>query len=112
MGLFAGTPFDRPPRCERCDRLESECQCPPPVTAEVPPQKQTVRLQVENRKRGKQVTVLRGLRLSQDGLASLLTTLKNQCGAGGAIDDGVIEIQGSQVDRVRTALEKLGYQTR
>jgi len=112
MRLFEGTAFDRPPRCETCDELEAECKCPPPTVAEIPPAKQTVRLQVENRKRGKQVTAIRGLKLSDAGLASLLTTLNSSCGAGGAIDDGVIEIQGGQVERVRAALEKLGYRVK
>ena len=112
MRLFEGTVFDRPPRCEQCGELEADCKCPSPAVVEIPPEKQTVRLQVENRKRGKQVTAIRGLKLSENGLASLLTNLKNTCGAGGSIDDGVIEIQGSQIDRVRSALEKLGYRVR
>jgi translation initiation factor 1 len=112
MRLFEGTAFDRPPRCEICGELEADCTCPPPAVVEIPPEKQAVRLQVENRKRGKQVTAIRGLRLSEAGLASLLTTLKNSCGAGGAIDEGVIEIQGGQIDRVRAALEKLGYRVK
>ena len=29
--LFAGTPWDRPPTCERCGELEAECKCPPVV---------------------------------------------------------------------------------
>ncbi len=28
--LFAGTPFDRPPTCERCGKLVEDCACPPP----------------------------------------------------------------------------------
>jgi translation initiation factor 1 len=112
MRLFEGTVFDRPPRCEKCGELEADCKCPPPAVVEIPPAKQAVRLQVENRKRGKQVTAVRGLKLSEAGLASLLTTLKNTCGAGGSIDDGVIEIQGGQIDRVRSALEKLGYRVK
>jgi translation initiation factor 1 len=112
MRLFEGTPFDRPPRCETCNELEAQCACPPPAVVEIPPEMQTVRLQVENRKRGKQVTAIRGLKLSEAGLASLVTTLKNTCGAGGSVDDGVIEIQGGQIDRVRAALEKLGYRVR
>jgi translation initiation factor 1 len=109
MRLFEGTVFDRPPRCETCGEFEADCKCPPPAVVEIRPEKQTVRLQVENRKRGKQVTAIRGLKLSEAGLAALLTTLKNTCGAGGSIDDGVIEIQGGQIDRVRAALEKTGY---
>ena len=112
MRLFEGTIFDRPPRCERCNELEAECKCPPPAVVEVPAEKQTVRLQVENRKRSKQVTAIRGLRLSEAGMADLLTKLKNSCGAGGTIEDGVIEVQGGQADRVKSALEKLGYRVK
>lgn len=112
MRLFEGTVFDRPTRCERCNELEAECKCPPPAVVEIPPEKQSVRLQVENRKRGKQVTVVRGLKLSDGGLADLLTKLKNSCGAGGTIEEGVIEIQGGQMERVKSALEKLGYRVK
>ncbi|QDT53446.1 translation initiation factor Sui1 [Caulifigura coniformis] len=112
MRLFEGTVFDRPPHCEKCGRLETECACPPPAVVEIAPEKQTVRLQVENRKRGKQVVAIRGVKLSEAGLDALLTKLKNSCGAGGSIDDGVIEIQGGQVERVRAAMEKLGYRVK
>lgn len=112
MRLFEGTAFDRPPRCERCNELEGDCKCPPLPVVEMAPAKQTLRLQVENRKRGKQVVAVRGLKLSEAGLAALLTKLKNSCGAGGTIEDGVIEIQGGQADRVRAALEKLGYRVK
>lgn len=112
MRLFEGTVFDRPPRCERCNELEADCKCPPPAVVEISPEKQTLRLQVENRKRGKQVVAVRGLKLSEAGLAALLTKLKNSCGAGGTIEEGVIEIQGGQADRVKAALEKLGYRVK
>lgn len=112
MRLFEGTPFDRPPRCETCGELEAECKCPPPAVVEIAPEKQTVKLAVENRKKGKQVTAVRGLQLSPKGLADLLTMLKTSCGAGGTIEDGVIEIQGSQVERIRTRLLALGYRVK
>ena len=55
MRLFEGTQFDRPPVCERCEKLESECECQPelPQPSFVAPDKQTARLQVEKRKKGK-----------------------------------------------------------
>ena len=87
-------------------------RCPPPPVVEIPPEKQTIKLPVENRKKGKQVTAVRGLQLSPKGLADLLTTLKTSCGAGGTIEDGVIEIQGSQIERIRARLLALGYQVK
>ena len=44
--LFAGTPWDRPPTCERCGKLESECDCPPAAVPprRLPPETQTARV--------------------------------------------------------------------
>lgn len=109
MRLFEGTPFDRPPRCERCGELEAECRCPPPAPPRIPPEKQTARLAVEKRPKRKHVTVVRGLSAEGNDLAELLTKLKTACGAGGAIRDEVLEIQGDQRERVRAVLSSLGY---
>lgn len=114
MGLLAGTAWDRPPQCERCGQLESECQCPPAAAPNsfVPPEKQTARLSVERRKKGKVVTVIRGLAPEANDLPALLTRLKNACGAGGAIEDDGLELQGDQLDRLRKLLAEFGYKVR
>jgi len=114
MGLFAGTEWDRPPHCENCGELETECVCPPvdDSTPLTPPQKQTARLAIEKRKRGKAVTVVRDLADEADHLTNLLTKIKTACGAGGTLKEGVIEIQGRQLDRVREVLTQLGYRTK
>ena len=83
MRLFEGTPWDRPPRCERCGELEEVCTCPPPPRVLTPPEKQTARLAVEKRKKGKVVTVVRGLAADDNDLPGLLGRLKAACGAGG-----------------------------
>lgn len=108
MRLFEGTPFDRPPHCERCGLLEAECQCPPPPAPRTPPEQQTARLAIEKRKKGKMVTVIRGL-VVDDALPELLTTLKTACGAGGTLKDDELEIQGEHLERVRQKLRDLGY---
>lgn len=114
MRLFEGTAWDRPPTCDRCGKLESECDCPaqPPPQALIPPEKQTARLSLEKRKKGKFVTVVRGLAAEANDLPALLNRLKNACGAGGGLDGDLLEIQGDQVDRVRKLLEELGYKIR
>ena len=109
MRLFEGTPFDRPPRCEVCGELESDCTCPPPVRAFVAPEQQTARLAVEKRRKGKIVSLVRGLSAGESDLPALLTQLKSICGAGGTLKDGVIEIQGNHLDRIRDELRKIGY---
>jgi translation initiation factor 1 len=104
--LFAGTPFDRPPHCERCGKLEVDCRCPPPL---IPPEKQTARLRVEKRKKGKVVTVVAGLPAAGNDLPALLTHLKAACGAGGTIQADTLEIQGDHLSRVRDLLVVRGF---
>jgi translation initiation factor 1 len=111
--LFAGTPWDRPPTCVRCGRLESECSCPP-VVAEVkrlPPQQQTARLTTERRAKGKLVTVIAGLDPEENDLSDLATRLKTACGAGGTFKDGQIELQGDHLQAAERALQAMGYKT-
>ncbi len=112
MRLFEGTPFDRPPKCERCGELESDCNCPPaapPPPQRIAPEKQTAKVAVEKRKKGKQVTVVRGLPAAGNDLPGLLTRLKSSCGAGGTVRDDTLEIQGNHVERIRAALREVGY---
>ena len=109
MGMFEGTPWDRPPHCPVCDELEEECICPPPEKQVHSPPGQVVRLAVEKRKRGKVVTVIRGLPSEKNDLPGLLTSLKNQCGSGGTLKDEMIELQGDQLERSRQYLATLGY---
>ena len=109
MRLFEGTPLDRPPRCERCGALESDCRCRPPAAPRVPPEKQTARLAVEKRKKGKLVTVIRGLAATVEDLPALLTRLKSACGSGGTLKDDVIELQGDHLQKARGLLGDMGY---
>ena len=112
MRLFEGTEFDRPPRCEKCDELEEDCTCPPEAPFRIPPEKQTARLAKEKRKKGKVVTVIRGLPDEGNDLPSLLTQLKTHCGAGGSIKDESMEIQGDHVDRIRELLKNQGFRVK
>ena len=109
--LFAGTEWDRPPRCEQCGELEQACECPPdqPAKRHSPPHTQTAKIFVEKRKRGKQVSVVRGLSAAASDLPQLLTQLKNECGAGGTLKDDQIEIQGDHLQRIKKLLEAIGY---
>jgi translation initiation factor 1 len=58
---------------------------------------------------GKGVSVISGLPLAEAELQRLATQLKKSCGAGGAVKDGRIEIQGDHRDRLVAELVKLGY---
>lgn len=112
--LFAGTPWDRPPTCDRCGRLESQCSCPAPVpeAKQIPPHQQTARLMTERRAKGKLVTVIAGLDPEANDLDELGARLKNACGAGGTVKDGRIELQGDHLRAAEKALQEIGYKTR
>ncbi|MFN8858345.1 MAG: translation initiation factor [Planctomycetaceae bacterium] len=112
--LFSGTPWDRPPTCDRCAKPVAECNCPPPTPPKPSgdPSKQTARVRREKRQKGKLVTVVSGLSGSQTDLPQLLTQLKSSLGTGGTMDDESLVIQGDQVERVSAALAKLGYKVK
>lgn len=56
--------------------------------------------------------MISGLPLSGADLAALATRLKKLCGAGGAVKDGRIEIQGDHRDRLVEELVRLGYEAK
>ena len=61
---------------------------------------------------GKGVSVISGLPLAPADLEALASRLKRLCGAGGAVRDGVIEIQGDHRDRLVAELCRLGYEAK
>ena len=61
---------------------------------------------------GKGVSVITGLPLEAAALEALATRLKKLCGAGGAVKNGVIEIQGDHRARLVSELLKLGYEAK
>jgi len=63
-------------------------------------------------RKGKCVTLITGLGIGGDKLLDLARQLKQKCGSGGTVRDGVIEVQGDHRDTIATELTKLGYTTR
>jgi translation initiation factor 1 len=61
---------------------------------------------------GKGVTVVTGLALDAPQLEELATRLKRLCGAGGAVKNGRIEIQGEHRDRLVAELCRLGFEAK
>ena len=112
MRLFEGTPFDILPTCELCNQLDSDCKCTAQQKARIAPEKQTATLYVEKRKKGKVVTLVRGLSAVANDLNGLLKKLKSACGAGGTVEGDTVEIQGEHAPRLKKELEQLGYRVK
>ncbi len=91
--------------------LRSSSPPPRPVAPPTGPSKVRVSREVAGRG-GKGVSVITGLPLAPAALEELATKLKKLCGAGGAVKDGAIEIQGDHRDRLVTELQKLGYEAK
>jgi translation initiation factor 1 len=67
-----------------------------------------IRRETKGRK-GKGMTTVTGLALPEKALKDLCSQLKKMCGTGGALKNGVIEIQGDNRDKIKAALEQLGH---
>jgi translation initiation factor 1 len=69
-----------------------------------------VRVQKESKGRGgKTVSVIYGLPLSGLALSDMAARLKQKCGTGGTVKDGVILIQGDKVDAIVRLLQNEGF---
>lgn len=79
-------------------------------TPSIPKDKQQLRIYLDRKNRGgKSVTIVSGFMGPEDELLSLGKTLKNACGVGGNVKEGLILIQGELKEKVFDKLIKEGY---
>lgn len=70
-----------------------------------------VRRETKGRK-GKGVVVVTGLNLGEQALKDLARELKQLCGSGGTVKDGIIEVQGDQTAAIMKALTDKGFKVK
>lgn len=98
--------------CPGCRRPVPECACRD-RSRERGGGDGVVRLARETKgRKGAGVTLVTGLPLAERDLAALAKRLKTRCGVGGAVKDGVIELQGDQRDKLAPLLEAEGYRVK
>jgi translation initiation factor 1 len=112
-------PQSRPVYSTAAGRLCPDCGKPVAACVCREKQKQTVkgdgivRIGRETKGRGgKGVTLITGLPLNEELLKELASKLKQTCGTGGTVKDGVIEIQGDHREKLCAYLQKAGYKTK
>ncbi|HEY0857808.1 MAG TPA: translation initiation factor Sui1, partial [Albitalea sp.] len=105
-GLVYSTELGR--TCPVCREAIAQCRCKAAAPAPVGDGVVRVSRETSGRK-GKGVTVVRGLALDAAALAALGKTLRTACGTGGTTKDGVIELQGDHRDAVVALLAKEGW---
>lgn len=107
-GLVYSTETGR--TCPDCRQPVAQCTCkqaPAPVGDGI------VRVRRETKGRGgKTVTSISGIMLPEAELKDLAKRMKARCGCGGALKEGVIEIQGDQVTLLCAWLSEQGFQVK
>mgnify|MGYP003528081748 CR=1 FL=1 len=84
-----------------------------PSAKSLPPNQQTAYLHRDSKGRGgKSVTLIKNLALSEEDMKALAKRIKQDCGVGGTVKDGVIEIQSEQREKIAGILQKLGYKVK
>lgn len=96
--------------CAGCRRPVAQCACKSANGKPLRAAAGAVRVGRHTQGRaGKGVTAISGLPLAPAALATLAGELKRLCGSGGAVKDGVIEIQGEHRDRLVAELLRRGF---
>ncbi|GGY02809.1 translation initiation factor [Litchfieldella qijiaojingensis] len=100
--------------CPDCRQPIDACQCTERAESErLAVLDGTVRIRRETSgRKGKGVTTIAGVPLASSELKALAKELKKRCGTGGAVKDGVIEIQGDHRDVLKAELERRGFQVK
>lgn len=97
--------------CPACRHPIADCRCDEQADqARLAELDGVVRIRRETSgRKGKGVTTVIGVPLPTDDLKALAKVLKKHCGTGGALKDGIIEIQGDHRERLKAELERRGY---
>ncbi|MGK9065740.1 translation initiation factor Sui1 [Stutzerimonas chloritidismutans] len=107
-GLVFSTDAGR--HCPECGQPLGACVC---KQAAVPEGDGVARVRRESKGRGgKTVTTITGVPLAEAELKELASALKRRCGTGGALKEGVIEIQGDHVQLLIDELTKRGLKAK
>jgi len=72
---------------------------------------QKVRIRLERKAGNKEVTAIEGIEANEEELTDLTKKLKQLCGGGGTLKDGVIQIQGNHRERILKFLVDKGYKS-
>ncbi|MCD5994312.1 translation initiation factor Sui1 [Pseudomonas sp. CDFA 602] len=107
-GLVFSTDSGR--HCPDCREPVAACTC---KQTAIPEGDGVARVRRESKGRGgKTVTTISGVPLAEEALKDLAKTLKQRCGTGGSLKDGVIEIQGDHVELLLAELVKKGFKAK
>jgi translation initiation factor 1 len=97
--------------CPGCGQPAGKCSCK--KQAVLPKGDSTARVSRSTKGRGgKCVSLITGMQMETAELNNLAKHLKQKCGSGGTLKEGVIEIQGDHREQIVKELTGLGYKAR
>lgn len=108
-GLVYSTESGR--MCPECSRPIDECSC----SKKKRPSKGDGIVRVSRQTKGRKgsgVSLVTGVELAEPELRKLAKQLKQKCGSGGTVKNGIIEIQGDHRKVLVETLLKLGYKAK
>ncbi len=108
--------------CPGCGRTQTRCRCrgrsarariQAKEAAAARPSDGIVRVGRSTKgRKGKIVSTVTGVAIDEAELLALAGELKRRCGSGGALKEGVIEIQGDHRDTLVEELERRGFKVK
>ncbi|RJQ84161.1 MAG: translation initiation factor Sui1 [Desulfobacteraceae bacterium] len=102
--------------CPKCAKPADRCTCRKGALApqaKACPNDGLVRIRRETQgRKGKTVTAILGLSLTGADLSAVARVLKQRCGTGGTVKEGIVVIQGDHRAMIQEELEKLGYRVK
>lgn len=90
--------------CTKCGLPQELCVC-----ETIAKENQTIEIQIEKRKFGKQYTVITGIDTKEIDTEQLVKKLKSKFACGGTAKGGKIELQGNHKTRAREVLVSMGF---
>jgi len=82
---------------------------PPEIYEQLTKEEQIIKIRLEKRKFGREVTIIEGIDEKEFNLKKLASTLKSKLATGGTAKNGRIELQGDHRHRVKKILEEMGF---
>ena len=90
--------------CPKCGSPHDLCVC-----ETIAKEEQRIRIRKDRKRYGKLMTIIEGIESNNIDLKDLTKKLKNKFACGGTFKEGMIELQGDHVKRVKEELIKLGF---
>ncbi|MCE4599044.1 MAG: stress response translation initiation inhibitor YciH [Desulfurococcales archaeon] len=82
---------------------------PPEICEQLSAEEQLIKIRLEKRRFGREVTIIEGINEKEFDLKKLASKLKSKLATGGTAKNGRIELQGDHRHRAKKILIEMGF---